>query len=51
MKQIPLVSVCLPTFKGAEYLQETLDSIEVQTYAHIEVIVSDDGSQEPPLRS
>lgn len=39
-----LVSVCVPTFNGAEYLQEALDSISYQTYRNLEVIISDDES-------
>jgi glycosyltransferase involved in cell wall biosynthesis len=50
MTQPALVSVCIPTFNGAAYLQATLDSIEAQTYPNIEVIVSDDGSRDDTLK-
>jgi glycosyltransferase involved in cell wall biosynthesis len=40
----PLVSVLVPTFNGARYLPEALDSILAQTYPNIEVILLDDAS-------
>ena len=39
-----LVSICLPTYNGARYLEETLYSICAQTYQNFEVIISDDAS-------
>ncbi len=44
-----LVSVCVPTFNGERFLQEALNSIEAQNYRHIEVIISDDNSQDKTL--
>jgi glycosyltransferase involved in cell wall biosynthesis len=40
----PLVSVALITYQNAPYLKESIESILAQTYPHIEVIISDDGS-------
>ena len=40
----PLVSICLPTFNGAEFLEETLDSIGNQIYKNFELVVSDNCS-------
>jgi hypothetical protein len=40
----PLVSVILPTFNGAEFLRESLDSVLSQTYSRLEVLVMDDAS-------
>lgn len=40
----PLVSVCIPTYNGEEFLSEALASLENQTYQNIEVIISDDNS-------
>jgi glycosyltransferase involved in cell wall biosynthesis len=44
-----LVSVCIPTYNGATYLQEALDSVKNQTYRPIEVVVSDDDSKDDTL--
>ncbi|WP_426938798.1 glycosyltransferase family 2 protein [Pseudarthrobacter sp. S3] len=41
----PLVSLCIPTYNpDIAYLHELLESIERQTWAHIEVLISDDCS-------
>ena len=40
----PLVTVAVVSYKAAEYVAETLDSIKSQTYKNIELIVSDDCS-------
>jgi glycosyltransferase involved in cell wall biosynthesis len=40
----PLVSIAMATFNGARFLKEQLDSLAAQTYPHINIVVSDDGS-------
>lgn len=45
----PLVSICIPTYNGAKYLQQALDSILSQTYKNIEVVISDDASEDETL--
>ncbi len=40
----PLVSICIPTFNGSEFIESTLDSVVGQTYENLEIIVHDDGS-------
>lgn len=45
----PLVSLCLPTYNGELFLQDALNSIVKQTYTNIEVIVSDDNSNDNTL--
>lgn len=40
----PKVSVITPVFNGEKFLQETLDSVDCQTYPNVEHIVIDDGS-------
>jgi len=49
-KPDPVVSVIVPTYNSAEWLELCLKSVEMQTYPHVEIIVvdkgSDDGTQE-----
>ena len=40
----PLVSVIVPCYNGAAFLEETLRSALAQSYAQVEVVVVDDGS-------
>jgi len=42
----PLVSICVITYNSAKYILETLNSIEQQTYKNIELIISDDCSND-----
>ena len=44
-----LVSVCIPTYNGSQFLQESLESVKNQTYQNIEVIVSDNYSTDNTL--
>lgn len=41
-----LVSVCVPTYNGARYLRECLDSIVAQSHYNIEIIIIDDCSSD-----
>lgn len=40
----PLLSVVLPVFNAAPYLQQALDSLTAQTFGDFEVVAVDDGS-------
>ncbi|RWY57337.1 glycosyltransferase family 2 protein [Mucilaginibacter gilvus] len=41
---MPLVSICMPAYNAAQYIEEALASIFRQSYKHIEVVVVNDGS-------
>ena len=45
----PLVSICIPTCNGERYLEEALRSAFAQTYPWLEIIISDDGSNDGTL--
>jgi len=40
----PLVSICIPTYNGAKYLSECVDSVLAQTHSDFEVIIVDNCS-------
>ncbi|MBC1215685.1 glycosyltransferase [Trichormus variabilis ARAD] len=42
----PLVSVCIPTYNGEFFIDLALQSIDSQTYNNIELIISDDDSED-----
>jgi len=44
---MPKVSVVIPCYNHGEFLQETLDSLQDQTYTDYEIIVVNDGSTDP----
>jgi len=43
---IPKVSICIPAYKQIEYLQRTLNSIQIQIFRDYEIILTDDSSKE-----
>lgn len=40
----PLISIIVLTYNSAEFILETLESIKVQTYRNIELVITDDSS-------
>lgn len=44
LAELPLVSVCIGSYKHVAYLRDCLDSVFQQTYPNLEVVVVDDAS-------
>lgn len=47
--ELPLISICIPTYNGEKYLTDALLSAVNQTYPNLEIIVSDDNSNDKTL--
>jgi len=45
-----LVSICIPTYNGAPFIAEAMDSAIAQTYPNLEIVVSDDASKDETLK-
>lgn len=41
---LPFVSIVIPTYNHAEYLEEAIESVLRQDYPKVELLVLDDGS-------
>lgn len=44
VQELCLVSVCIPTYNGEQFIAEAISSVLSQTYSAIELIISDDNS-------
>lgn len=44
MKQLPLITVIVPVYQVKAYIKECLDSLIIQTYTNLEILLVDDGS-------
>ncbi len=42
----PLVSICIPAYKNARYLNRLLQSISIQTFKDFEVVITDDSNDD-----
>lgn len=42
----PLVSICIPTYNGAEWIRETINSALAQSYQSLEILIVDDASSD-----
>lgn len=49
-QQAPLISVCIPTYNGARYITECLNSVAKQNYLNFEVVISDDQSTDNTIQ-
>lgn len=43
---MPKLSICIPTYNGANFLREAIDSVLAQTFGDFELILSDDQSSD-----
>lgn len=41
---VPKVSICIPTFNAAEYLRQAVESVLVQSYQNLEIVIVDNCS-------
>jgi len=48
-KGLPLVSICMPTYNGADYIETAMASAIRQTYHNLEIVISDDASKDDTL--
>ena len=44
MSAAPAVSVCIPTYRGAAHIAETIESVLAQSFADFELVIVDDAS-------
>ena len=45
----PLISIAVATYNGGLYLRQQMETLVMQTYTNLEIIVSDDGSSDDTL--
>ena len=50
ISELPLVTVVIPTYNQAKYLEKSINSILGQSYENIELIVVNDGSTDDSMR-
>lgn len=48
-EQYPLISICIPTYNGERFIEETLKTALTQSYTNLEIIITDDSSTDNTL--
>ncbi len=48
--KMPLISIVIPTYNAAEYIGNTLDSIQRQSFSDFELVLVNDGSTDETLK-
>ena len=51
MEKQPLISVIVPVYNVEQYLPRCLDSIILQTYTNLEILLIDDGATDNSTKS
>ena len=49
MSKSEMVSICVPTYNGADYLRDCIESLLDQSYIDTEILIVDDGSTDGSL--
>jgi glycosyltransferase involved in cell wall biosynthesis len=49
MENYPKVGVCVPTYNGAKYIKDCIESILAQTYSNLDVLIVDDNSKDETM--
>ncbi|MGA9379321.1 MAG: glycosyltransferase [Phormidium sp.] len=49
MCSYPLVSICIPIYNAGDFIAPLIQCLQNNTYPHIEIIISDDASQDDSL--
>ena len=45
-----LISVCIPTYNSEKHIEDCINSVLTQTYNNIEIIISDNNSEDETVK-